>query len=209
MARGNRSPNSQRRASRAGRGLGRMDLQQRRDLIVSGGYVNNSGVQVGTSGWEGNPVALNAGVQVAFQAICIPQAVTALNAAPGVGECRVVAVEGSLFVTSPSVAGLYILGFGIYISKFDTRTGTWGIRFPSKDSDAARDDWLFLRGVVTTLPVPASVTDPMMIECALSLPHPVILGGGESLHVAIDNNGASAGNLSVIPYFRTRIADVA
>jgi len=186
-----------------------MDLQNRRDLIVFGGAVNNAGTQVAGNGWNGASMTLAPGAQIAYQAICIPQAVTAMNAPPSVGECEVVSLEGSIFVTTPTAQGLYYLGFGVYISKFDTRTGTWGVRYPSNlNADAARDDWLMLRALVATLPLPTAVTDPMLMELCLSLPHPVILGGGEALHVCVDNNAGSVGSVNVVPYFRTRVADV-
>jgi hypothetical protein len=186
-----------------------MDLMSRRDLIVGGGYVNASGAQVANSTWNGAALAIAPGGQIAYQAVVLPQAVTAINAPPGIGECKVDAIEGSIFLTTPTVAGIYYIGFGIYISKFDTRTGTWGLRYISvNSSDAARDDWLAIRAVVATLPLPAAVTDPMMIELKIQLPHPVILGGGEALHVAVDNNSSSVGSITANPYFRTRIADV-
>jgi len=189
--------------------MGYNDIMARRDLVVAGGYVNNAGAQVAVNSWNGAPVVLAPGNQMAFQGVVVPQAVTAINAPPSVGECKIVDVEGSVFLTTPTVQGLYYLGFGIYISKYDSRTGTWGVRYPSNlAADAARDDWLALRVVVVTLPLPADVKDPMMIEFKLGLPHPVLLGGGEALHVAIDNNAGSVGSVSAVPYFRTRIADV-
>jgi len=189
--------------------LGSGDLMARRDLIVGGAYINNSGAQTATNTWNGAAIVLAPGSQAAYQAVVLPQAVTAANAPPSIGECRILAVEGSIFLTTPTVAGIYYIGFGIYISKYDTRTGTWGVRYASvNSSDASRDDWLALRAVVATLPLPAAVTDPMMIELNVELPHPVILGGGESLHVMVDNNASSVGSISLNSYFRTRIADV-
>jgi hypothetical protein len=197
-----------RRGGRSG-GFGSNDLMSRRDLIVGGGYVNNAGAQVANSTWDSNGVVLAPGSQMAYQAVVLPQAVTAANAPPSIGECMVQDVEGSLFLTAPTVIGVYFIGFGIYISKFDTRTGTWGIRNPSNSgSDAARDDWLALRAIVTTLPTQPAITDPMMLELRLALPHPITLGGGEALHVCVDNNTSSAGSFNVYAYFRTRIADV-
>jgi hypothetical protein len=197
-----------RRAGRNG-GFGSNDLMSRRDLIVGGGYVNNSGSQLSNPSWNSGAITLAPGVQAAFQAVVIPQAVTAANAPPSIGECVIQDVEGSLYITNPTSTGVYFIGFGIYISKFDTRTGTWGIRYPSSTgSDAARDDWLALRVIVATLPLPATVTDPMMLELRLALPHPVVLGGGEALHVCVDNNSSSSGSINVYAFFRTRIADV-
>jgi len=188
-------------------------LEAKWDLIIAGGGVNNAGAQVATTSWGGLQT-LGLGVQFAWQAIVIPQAVTAINAPPSVGECEVVDIEGSVFLKNPSVAGQYTFGFGIYISKFDTRTGTWSLRFPSigaPNADAARDDWLYLRAMTLVLPVTNSVTDSMLLELKLALPHRVILGGGEALHVCIDISQVPAGGLGVmdvVPFFRTRIADV-
>jgi len=78
----------------------------------------------------------------------------------------------------------------------------------NSSSDAARDDWLLLKAMVIALPTTASVTDSMLLEVRLALPHPVVLGGGESLHVAVDNNSGSAGSITMVNYWRTRIADV-
>jgi len=189
--------------------LGSNDLQNRRDLIVSGGSVNNAGAQVAGSSWNGSAKTLAPGNQLAWQAIVLPQAVTAINAPPSTGQCKVLSVEGSFYISTPTVSGKYYIGMGIYISKFDSRTGTWGVRYPSNaSSDAARDDWLALRVVVVTLPLPSVITDPMMVELHLDLPHPISLGGGEALHVCVDNNGSSVGSFDVDTFFRTRISDV-
>jgi len=196
----------------SGRRRGRfsyMDLQARHDCIIAGGYINNSGVQTAAVGWSPTSLVLAAGTQCAFQAVVIPAAATAINAPPSVGQCEVDQIEGSFFLSTPTAAGLYYFGVGIYISKYDQRTGTWGIRYPSNvGADAARDDWLLLKAFVATLPLPASVTDPMVIELKLALPHPVLLGGGESLHCCVDNNTSSAGSISVASFFRAHISNV-
>jgi len=184
-------------------------MQARRDHIIAGDYINNAGAQVATNGWNGGPIVIAPAAQVAYQAIVIPAAATAINAPPSVGQCEVDQVEGSLYLLTPTAAGVYFVGVGIYISKYDARTATWGIRFPSTSAaDAARDDWLMVKGLVLTLPLPANVTDPMVIELKLALPHPVILCGGEALHVCVDNASSSAGSISVVPYIRTRISSI-
>lgn len=189
--------------------MGSNDLMARRDLIVAGGIVNNSGAQGSYQSWNSSSVTLAPGAQAAVQAVVLPQAVTAANAPPSIGECQVLDVEGSLYVVRNTVIGVYFIGFGIYISKFDSRTGTWGVRNPSNvGGDAARDDWLALRVVVVTLPAPSSVTDPMLVELKLGLPHPIVLAGGEALHVCIDNNSSSVGSFDFYSFFRTRISDV-
>jgi hypothetical protein len=189
--------------------MGSNDINSRRDLIVAGGTVNNAGAQVAANSWNGSSITLAPGQQTSYQAIVLPQAVTAANAPPSIGECQVDDIEGSLFIKGNTTQGLHYIGFGIYISKFDTRTGTWGVRFPSNlAADAARDDWVMLRVVTVTLPLPANVTDPMILELKLGLPHPVVLAGGEALHVVVDNNGSSVGAFDVNAFFRTRIQDV-
>jgi len=185
------------------------DIMARRDLIVGGGFVNNSGVQVASSTWAGSPVGLTPAGQIAWQAVVLPQAVTAINAPPSVGECVVQDIEGSMFLSNPTAPGIYYVGVGIYISKFDSRTGTWNLRsIVNTTTDAARDDWLMLRALVMTLPLTTGVTDSMELEIRLALIHPIVLGGGEALHVAIDSSSLSPGNLNVAPFFRTRISDV-
>jgi len=194
---------------RGGIRFGSQDLAARKDTIIAGGYVNNGGAQTPGSGWNGAQLPLPAGSQVAYQAIVIPQAVTAVNAPPSIGECEVDQIEGSLYLSSPGSAGIYQLGVGIYISKFDTRTGTWAIRYPSNSSsDAARDDWLMLKAMTVALPLTAGVTDPMLLEFKLMLPHPIILGGGEALHVCVDNNTNSPATINVQAFFRTRVSNV-
>jgi hypothetical protein len=194
---------------RRGSALGSNDLMSRRDMIVPGGYVNNSGAQTAAQGWNGTAVVLTPGSQLAWQAIVIPTAITANNAPPSIGECQIDFVDASVFLTTPTVAGIYFFGMGIYISKYDTRTGTWGVRNPTNTgADAGRDDWLQLKVMVATLPLPAAVTDPMMLELKFVLPHPVILGGGEALHLCVDNNTSSVGSISTYAFIRSRIADV-
>jgi len=186
-----------------------LDMQARKDTIIAGGYVSNAGVQVATTGWNGAGVIMAPGAGISYQAVVIPAAATAINAPPSVGQCEVDNVEGSLFLQSPTVAGIYVIGCGIYISKYDTRTGTWGVRSSTNAaSDAARDDWLMLKAFTVTLPLPAAVTDPMVLEIKLGLPHPILLGGGEALHVGIENNSGSVGSITVSPYFRSRVSNV-
>jgi len=176
-------------------------------LIVSGGYVNQAGVQAAIGSW-GSTLMLAASGGVNYQAIVIPAAVTAANAPPAIGQCQVDDVEGSLFLTEPSVLGVYLIGFGIYISKFDKASGTWSTKDPTNATEAAGDDWIVLRAVRVSLPTQGVVTDSMLLEFRCNLPHPITLGGGEALHVCIYSVAANPGSLNLTPYFRTRIQDV-
>jgi len=83
---------------------------------------------------------------------------------------------------------LYILGVGIYISKYNTLTSTWEVATPSLAADAARDDWHFLRCLTFTQPVNAQDTTFQFMEVPVGLKHPVVLGHGEALVAMADVN---------------------
>jgi len=205
--RSRRSANSSRRPFR---GSGQMmDVRARTDWQLGGGIVTAAApTPVASPSW-GSGFLVPAAGTTNIQAAILPEAVTAVNSPPSIGELQVDEIQGSIFFTFVT-SGLYAIGVGIFISKFNTSVGAWVLRSPSVASEASDDDWLFLRMLIIT--VPTTVNDYTSVEVPIGLPHPIILGRGEALHVAVDNGAGfttSAGQIACAPYFRSRISNVA
>jgi len=209
MTRGRRSANS-RRQSRNGRsGVGISDVRARTDWQIGGGVVTPAaGAPVASSSW-GGPITLAAGGIANIQAVTIPEAVTSAASPPAIGEIQVDEVQGSVFFTL-AASGFNCLGVGMFISKFNTNTGAWVIRAASVNTEAMDDDWLFLRMLIVT--VPTTNNEYVSIEVPLMLPHPIVLGRGEALHVAIDTGAGtgltSAGVIVCWPFLRSRVSNI-
>jgi len=188
------------------------DIRRRSDWVSGGGVIFNSAPTVisAVSSWGGTSGALATTASATWQAVTLPTAATAANAPPGVGELEVDEVMGSIFVPFATVAGVYIIGVGIYVSKYDSNRGSWDTRAIANSTgpDATRDDWLFLRVMVVIFPGVSTVI-PSGIEVPLAIGRPVVIGGGEAIHVTVDNlTAAVAGVISPIAYFRTRISNI-
>lgn len=129
-----------------------------------------------------------------------------MNAPPGVGELQVDEIQGSLFVTTPSQTGVYFFGVGIYIAKY--ALGQWDLMIPTSAPQGGNDFFLYQRVMTGYLPAMSSWIAPTILEVPLKLPGPVVLGGGEALHVTISNDGTSAGSFNVNAYFKSRISRI-
>jgi hypothetical protein len=125
---------------------------------------------------------------------------------PSIGEVIVNMVVGSIFFSSPSTAGVYVVGIGIYVSQYNTTATKWSVRTPTLSTDAARDDYLYLRCIEIVLTASTSLTSEQVIEVAVGIPAPVQLGNGEALHLTINNDALSAGSLSMVPFVRSHIS---
>jgi len=221
MAKGQMSPN-RRRQLRHGRGRQVWgDGRRRHDWIVGGTSCDNSGAPGTTASWGGS-ITLASGQAVTLQLGSIPIAPAApTSAPPPVGEMEIQAVSGSLFFTNlnPTPA-VYTFGIGIYIAKYNVVSGKWDIRQPQQTAEACRDDYEFLRVVQVTLPglvstIPATQTfPPIMVEVPVGLTNPVILGGGEALHLSVDCLGATINTVGtqsgyMTPFVRALVRSIA
>jgi len=195
-----------------GRGSYVGDVRRRSDWVVGGTFINAAGVAVsGPTYGALSSYSIGPSFAYAHQVVGLTPVAGALNAPPSIGQVAVEEIQGSFFLSNPTIAGVYIIGVGIYISKYNTITGTWDMRFPSGTAaEGQRDDWLYLKPLVVQMPLAATYTGPIMLEIPLHLPRRVVIGGGEALHVGIDCSSAPlASSITVNPYFRGRISVIA
>jgi len=186
------------------------DVRRRRTWNIGGTAVTTAGNPAAQNSWGGE-IALATGATYAFQAVTLQPAPNAESAPPLVGEVVAEQIQGSIFFSSPNIAGRYYLGIGIFISKFNSISGVWEFRDPSTPTDAAEDDWLFLRMLVINVPLNSAETVQSMIEVPLAIPRPVVVGKGMALQVQLcsDAESVAEGQIVATSYFRTLLSQVA
>jgi hypothetical protein len=155
-------------------------------------------------------LVLGAAGGVTFQAAKITPAPA--TSTPNIGRFRINEVKGSIYIvpSASAPAGTYSVGVAIYVADINNTTTVWEVRNPTVPADCSRDDYLFLEEI--SFDLPAAGTDVAIargIEFKLSISQPVMIGGGQALHVAVYNHAGSVGAVQVAPAFRTRINTVA
>jgi len=135
---------------------------------------------------------------------------------PSIGEIEIVGVMGSVYFTPdasvPSlVGGLMSVGVGIYVAEENTAATLYSTQDPLVVADAQRDNWLFLKAMSFTFPVPASngTVSAQMIEVPVLLPRPISIGSGEALAMVISCNLPATSVIHVNSYVRSLIRRVA
>jgi hypothetical protein len=211
MARSSRSLS--RRNNNGGRQQSMGDVRRRSDWVTGGGTILSASPTTinAMSSWGGTSGNLPTTAACTWQAVTLPTAATAQNSPPGIGEVVVNEVMGSIFIPFATVAGVYCIGVGIYVSKYDSYRGSWDTRALANSTgpDASRDDFLMLRVITAIFPGVATVI-PSGIEIPLAIGAPIVLGGGEALHVTVDVlTSAVAGNVAALAFFRSRISNIA
>jgi len=175
------------------------------DYLVAAAYLNDSAVLVASPSW-GVLVGPGPGSNVTWQAVVLPSLTPLPNTPPAIGRAVIDSIDGFIDIVL-SKAGIWYYGVGIYISKFDTRTSTWGVRSAISPADAARDDWLFLTGKFGYYNGMNESSAPSTVSVRLTMP-PIQISSGEALHVVVSNSGNSSSGLLVAPYFRARLRGV-
>jgi hypothetical protein len=186
------------------RGRGRVGYRTTGDWVTSSVSTDNTGTAATVSSWGGAITSIAAGSGLSLQLMSFPT--TNVASPPSIGEVIVNMIVGSIFFSSPSAAGVYVVGIGIYVSQYNTTATKWAVRTPTLSTDAARDDYLFLRCIEIVLTVSTTLTTEQVIEVAVGLPGPVQLGNGEALHLTVNNDTLSAGSLSMVPFVRSHIS---
>lgn len=196
---------------RGGNGGGSGDVIPRMDWVVGGGQVIPGAATINNPSFNGSAQSLTAGSAYAHQLVVVPIPVPALNQTPTIGEMKVRGVVGSVFFDSATTAGVYNIGVGMYIAKLNSNTGVWDMRsiFGASFADATRDDWLFLRVMRLVSPANTTFTLPSCFEIPVAISRSIVLGGGEALHLQIENAAGSTGQLSSQAFVRSCISGVA
>jgi hypothetical protein len=173
-------------------------------MLTAGGLISAA---VNNASWGNSTVSVTALNVLTFQLVAIPTFVPSLSAPPTVGELTIEAVHGSVFITAPT-AGVICRGcVCLYVGKENQIGGSWDTRQPSSPSDAARDDYLFLQPFTFATPTSAAATGAVYYEVKLSIQRRITIGGGEALHLGVDNIDPTNA-LPATVWARTRISRV-
>jgi hypothetical protein len=188
------------------------------DWIVSTATVDSAGA----------PVAASAAVATFGGSLLIPAASfgtwqaavvnpTPMSSTPSVGRLRIDELAGHIYFNSNAAAqGSFAIAVAAYVSDLNNTTTLWNVRNPMNPTDASRDDYLFLEGLeFESSGQAAQVSGPLSVGIKLSLSQPVVIGGGQALHVVVANQVPTKGSgdtgQSVVAnaFFRTRVGPVA
>lgn len=218
MARRNRSANA-RRLQRYNDNMMIGRIQPRRvtgvtDWIVSSASVDSTGAPItsgGLTSWNGQKTIASG--SITSQAVVVQP--TPAASTPSVGRLRVDQIRGRILVTldpSDVVSSLGGVAVGIYVSDLNNTTTLWNVRDLSVPADACRDDYLYLEGKVWAQ-APSTPSSPVELVCFdLSISQPVVIGGGQALHVTVSLTGGSKlvpQLTDIFAFFRTRVGPVA
>lgn len=178
------------------------------DWITSTAATNAAGAPIVQTSWGG---AINlTNDSIVFQS-CLIQPAPA-SSTPSIGRLRVDEIRGRICVKG-AITGTgdsYFAAVGIYVSELNNTTTLWNVRNLLTASDAARDDYLYLEGK-SFLATNLATATPAVVEdiCfELNLSQPVIIGGGQAVHVQVAVSSISQA-ATVSSFFRTRVGPVA
>jgi hypothetical protein len=200
----------------SGRGANRV-----RDWIVGGSAINSSGGVIAsppTTWTNGSGAAFNLinGGAFSYQAVVIQPAPA--SGTPGIGRLRIDQIKGRLMFAKANGASVFTAGgamiaVGIYVSEVNQTTTNWHVRNPLVPADVCRDDYLFLEAHFMDIPPLGnnlgSVTG-FLPEINLSIDRPVVIGGGQALHVTVSCSSSDSDTyLLVMSAFRSKVGPVA
>lgn len=167
----------------------------RGDWVISDQGASASGASVTVHGWNTAPATtaqtLTTGSPISLLLVALPTAAAATGQ-PTIGNVEIAQIHGKVGFLHPSAAGSYMLGCAIYIAELNSSSTTWSVRDPLVESDANRDDYLFLDTVLVGLPTFSGFTAAVPLEFRLSIPRPVVIGGGQALCCTLSMLGAAA-----------------
>lgn len=151
---------------------------------------------------------LATGTFLTYQAYTIAAAVAGVT--QQIGKARVDEIRGMISISVFGVNSLKVcIGVGIYVSG-SSNAAVWEVLDPLDSADAGRDKWLFLRMVEGTISSQAAPAGPgSALEIPISIPGPVVIGGGQAVHVAVSYRGAAASSVYVTSGFRSRVGPIA
>jgi len=191
------------------------------DWVCSSASVDASGTELtaGSSGsfpsWNGIgnlPLASGGGIVITNQIVKIQP--TPMASTPSIGRLRLDEIRGRIYFTTPA-SGAASSGFqvavGIYVAHLNVTTTKWEVRNPLNLTDVGRDDYLYLQGkecVMTGFTTP-SVVPAEMPYFELSIPNPIIIGGGQAVNVTVAVSSYQSTSIEINAFFRARIGPVA
>lgn len=177
--------------------------------LVTDSQTGSTGVAASGVNWGGAAQTLAAGVTQSFQAVVLPEAVTAANAPPSLGECDVVGLDATIDISSVSAAGKYLVGLALYVSDYSNSATTWETKDACAADDAMDQDLLHVVAHAFQCPAASADTGPVSVQLRVMLPFAIRIGTGQALHVTLSNDTTSAGVLTFTPFVRAKIAHVA
>jgi hypothetical protein len=192
------------------------------DWIASNASVDatgapQSGGAISSSWGQTSATTVASGSVVTFQAVVINP--TPMASTPTVGRLRIDEIRGRICVSNGDASpGQFYTAVAIYVSDINNTTTLWNVRNPLVLAESTRDDYLFLEGKTwtgnvadTSSAITATQKEDVCFELHLS--QPVVIGGGQALHVAVacaSNTKLEGGlNTLVTAYFRSRVGPVA
>jgi len=175
---------------------------------VIGGVTTPTSLPTWNPGSSAASYNLISGSPVTFQAALIQPAVS--GNIPTIGRMKIDELRGSLIFNDPSSNGIFTVAVGIYVSEFTINTSAWDVSDPMNPTDAARDQYFFLKAIAFTYPL-TGITAAGMVEMDLGLSEPVVLGGGQALNVTVSMiaSGGPPPTIFCNPCFRVRTGPVA
>jgi hypothetical protein len=182
------------------------------DWITSGASTDATGAPLGGAsivGWGGFQTVAN-NVAVTSQAVVIPPSPAAST--PGIGRLRIEELRGQVsFRNFGASADTFDTWVCVYVSDMNFTTTLWNVRNPSVAADVSRDDYLYLqhRGWGACVATATTALDEVM-EFELSISQPVVIGGGQALHISVISIGrVNTMNTMVSWNYRARVGPVA
>jgi len=187
---------------------------------IGGSATDNTG-QVITSGtppvpsgpatWTPVGFNLTDSIPLTFQAVTIVAAPN--TSTPTIGRMKIDEMKGRICFNNPSLPLAISVAVCVYVSEFNSSTGKWDVRDPMNVADAARDDYFYLEAMSISQPDTAAQTGNSGYCFDLKLANPLVIGGGQALHVTVSFVTALAGvggeTIYCHPAFRTRVGSVA
>jgi len=172
--------------------------------VVSDQGTDATGAPITVHGWANYATgkALASGVGNTLLLVALPTAAAATGQ-PTIGHVEVAQVHGKVQLNTFSAAGHVLIGVCMYIAELNSSATAWSIRDPLVESDANRDDYLFLDTWNGGVAANAGYTASTPIEFRLSLPRPVVIGSGQALAMTCSFI-ASGGALTAVGIYNLR-----
>jgi len=183
------------------------------DWIVSSASVDATGLSnpgAGLQGWADSGILITSGSFVTSQLVVINP--VPMSSTPSVGRLRIDEVRGCVHLSSAGGAAACIVQYSValYVSDLNNTTTLWNVRNPLTPADAARDDYLFLEGgELISVPRAAMTGLFETVRVSISLAQPVIIGGGQALHLVIAGVSSTGTQVGATSFCRTRVGPVA
>jgi len=174
-------------------------------VLTGGNYTTGPGTWANGAG----RVVLTTLVPLTYQATVI--APVPDSGTPTIGRMKIDEIKGAITLSAFSAAGRYTAAVCIYVSELTSAAAnTYDVRDPLNNADAARDDYFYLEAQEADMPATLTATSPAAFKFDLKLANPLIIGGGQALHVTVSMVSAvAAATCMLSSMFRTRSAGIA